>query len=256
MATWDDELYLRFAQYRTRAAADLLSGVPLDEAARLLDLGCGPGNSTALLLERWPDSWVIGVDSSPEMLARARRTVPQARFIEADLRQFKVAQKVDVLFSNAVLQWLSDHAHLVPHLYRQVAAGGTLAFGVSQTPDEPTHLAMEQVAGQFGISGVLGVQRVGPPDFYYRMLAPLSQSVEIWTTRYYHVMPDAAAIVAWVAGSGLRPYLAAIGPEREADFLAAYQEAIESAYPPMPDGHRLLSVPRLFVVATKPRRPR
>jgi trans-aconitate 2-methyltransferase len=252
VSTWDDELYLQFAEYRTRAAADLLSRIPLERAARVLDLGCGPGNSTELLLERWPESWVIGVDSSPEMLARATAAVPRARFVRADLRHYRVEQKVDVLFSNAVLQWLDDHEHLVPHLYHQVGRGGTMAFQVSQTPREPTHQLMVKVAAEYGVADVPGVQDVGEPEFYYDLLAGRSQSVEIWQTRYFHVMPDASAIVRWVAGSGLRPYLNALPENQQEQFLADYTNAVDRAYPPMADGSRLLAVPRLFVVATRP----
>src|SRR3954463_16393177 len=136
MPTWDAAQYLRFAGERTRPAVDLLARVPVDSPRSIADLGCGPGNSTALLRARWPDAEIVGVDSSPEMLRDARASGVRARFIEADITQWTPDEPYDLVFSNAVLQWIGDHESLVPRLFSFVRPGGVLAFQVPRNYDE------------------------------------------------------------------------------------------------------------------------
>ncbi|MDB4974371.1 MAG: trans-aconitate 2-methyltransferase [Myxococcaceae bacterium] len=253
MASWDDEQYLKFAQERTRPAQELLARVPVDKPQRVVDLGCGPGNSTELLSDRWPFAEVIGIDNSPEMLTRARRDLPTVDFIEADLRSYRPSEPVDVLFANAVLQWVPDHDTLIPALFESVRAGGALAFQVPNNYEEPSHRLMRELTGSFSerIAAVHRPILVGVPAYYYDRLAPYARHVDIWETTYEHVMPDAQAIVEWVQGTGLRPYLDALAGEERASYLAAYRSAIDGAYPPRADGKRLFSFSRLFVVALR-----
>lgn len=252
MSTWDDAQYLKFADERTRAARELLARVPLTDALRVVDLGCGPGNSTALLQARWPQAHITGVDNSAEMLARARRDLPALDWVEADLGGWQAAQPVDLLFANAVLHWLPRHETLLPRLLRMLRPGGVLALQMPANDDEPSHRLMRELPGpwQARLQQVGGRTQVAGPDFYYDVLAPHAARVDIWRTTYEQVMPDPAAIVEWVQGSGLRPYLDALPIEAERqDFLAAYSAAIDAAYPRRADGRRLFTFPRLFVVA-------
>lgn len=253
MPTWDEAQYLKFADERTRPARELLARVPLAAPRQVVDLGCGPGNSTALLRERWPEARLTGVDSSPEMLRRARADLPDVEWIEADLAQWRPAQSPDLLFANAVLQWLPNHAVLLPRLFAQLAPGGVLAVQMPDNFDEPSHAWMRKLPGAW--SSLLGSVRQGPRVLaaadYYDLLAPQARSVDIWHTRYEHVMADAAAIVEWVKGTGLRPYLEALPAEMRGDYERAYLAAIDEAYPPRADGRRLFSFPRLFLVAQR-----
>jgi trans-aconitate 2-methyltransferase len=253
MTSWDDEQYLKFADQRTRPARELLARVPLASARRVLDLGCGPGNSTALLRERWPDAWLTGVDSSAEMLERARKDQPNIEWIEADAGNFVPAEPVDVLFSNALLQWLPAHDVLVPRLLDQLRPGGVLAFQMPRNFSEPSHRLMRETPGPWAsrTAGVRSQSPVGSPSFYYDLLAPKARSVDVWQTTYEHVLADAAAIVDWVKGTGLRPYLDVLTPAERPHFLDAYTRGIDAAYPPRRDNQRLFSFPRLFVVAVR-----
>jgi trans-aconitate 2-methyltransferase len=260
MGVWNDQQYLKFADQRTRPAAELLARVPLLEAANVVDLGCGPGNSTALLVARFPGAQVIGIDNSREMLERAHKDVPGAAWIEADVGLYRAREPVDLLFANAVLHWLPDHAQLLPTLLEQVRPGGMLAVQMPRNFEEPSHRLMRETApaAESGIAGwadrlraVRALTPVSPPESYYDWLAPRAASVEIWQTNYQHVMADAGAIVEWVKGTGLRPYLDALPEAERAHFLERYTAGIDQAYPERADGRRLFNFPRLFIVATR-----
>lgn len=253
MPTWDDAQYLKFADERTRAARELLARVPLRDAAHVVDLGCGPGNSTALLRERWPAAQLTGVDSSPEMLERARRDQPDIEWALGDARTYMAASPLDVLFANAVLHWVPEHARVFPRLLRQLRGGGVLALQMPNNFAEPSHRLMRELPGPWSarLGAIHTRAPVGTPAFYYDVLAPHARAVDIWQTTYEHVMPNAAAIVEWVKGTGLRPYLEQLSPEERSPFLEAYTRAIDAAYPPRAGGARLFSFPRLFIVVVR-----
>jgi trans-aconitate 2-methyltransferase len=253
MARWNDAQYLKFGDERTRAARDLLARVPLERAERVVDLGCGPGNSTALLRERWPNARLSGIDNSPEMLERARRDLPTVEWILGDAASYRTSEPVDLLFADAVLHWLPDHATLFPALLEQVRQGGVLAVQMPHSFEEPSHRLMREVRARLlpGRKPVTAATPVAGAAFYYDLLAPRAAAVDIWRTTYEHVMPDAAAIVEWVKGTGLRPYLDDLTEGERTTYLDAYQAAIEIAYPAQVDGKRLFSFPRLFIVAVR-----
>jgi trans-aconitate 2-methyltransferase len=254
MPSWDHAQYLKFEDARTRPAAELLARVSLTAAELVVDLGCGPGNSTELLRARWPKAELVGMDSSADMLQRARQVLPDVRFEQADVRDYRSPRPCDVLFANAVLQWLPEHTHLLPQLFAQLRPGGVLALQMPDNWQEPSHRQMRELAERYGLSGSQVGARgdVLTPEVYYDLLVSnAATSVDIWRTRYEHVMPDAAAIVEWLRGTGLRPYLDALDAEPRAAFLRDYEREIERAYPPRADGRRLFSFPRLFVVATR-----
>lgn len=253
MPAWDDQQYLKFADERTRPARELLARVPVVEATRVVDLGCGPGNSTELLHARWPAARVTGVDSSPEMLARARHDWPQHEWLQADVKDFRADGPVDVLFANAVLHWLPEHEGLFPALLQQVRPGGALAVQMPESFHEPSHRLMRELDGPWSTRlKTLGARApVASAAAYYDLLSPRARHLDLWRTTYEHVVPDAAAIVDWVKGTGLRPYLDALDPGERPAFLDAYTRAIATAYPPRADGKRLFSFPRLFIVALR-----
>jgi trans-aconitate 2-methyltransferase len=249
MATWDHAQHLMFEAERTRPARELLARVQV-EAKTAVDLGWGPGNSTVLLCERYRDGHVVGVDSSPEMLARAREDLPALEFIEADVGSYR-PEPADPLCANAVFQWVPAHATVLPALMQCLKPGGVLAFQMPDNLDAPTHRLMREVEGPWSIAtrALNPRTHVGSPASYFDLLAPYASDVDIWRTTYEHVMPSPKAIVEWVKGTGLRPYLEAV-PDREA-YLAAYTRAVDAAYPAHHGGARLFSFPRLFVVARR-----
>ncbi|MGY0194763.1 trans-aconitate 2-methyltransferase [Leptothrix sp. BB-4] len=260
MTDWNDSLYLRFGDQRTRAAIDLLARVrpePPDAVREVVDLGCGPGNSTALLAARWLGARITGVDSSPAMLKAARLALPALDWVEADVATWQApgGRPVDVLFANAVLQWVPDHARLLPQLLRQVRPGGVLAVQMPANRDEPSHRWMRELPGPWSARlapAAEAMNHVLSAEAYHDLLAPLAAEIDQWDTRYQQVMADADAIVEWVRATGLRPFLDALADDAErADYLAAYRARIDAAYPVRADGRRLFGFPRRFIVVRR-----
>ncbi len=254
MPTWDPRQYLKFADHRLRPALDLLSQIQLDDPRLVFDLGCGPGNITRLLAERWPGARVVGIDSSADMLAKARREVPSVTFAEGDINSWTAPRPPQLLFSNAALHWLDGHAELLPRLLRQLAAGGLLAVQMPRNSDAPSHLLMHAAAAdgpwRTRLADVRSVLRsVETPDVYYRILAPITRRADIWETEYLHVLEGDNPVVEWTKGTGLRPYLDALEEPDRGGFLAAYAARVASAYPKQADGRTLLPFRRIFFVA-------
>lgn len=253
MHSWNAGQYLRFADERTRPALDLLARIEIAAPLRIVDLGCGPGNSTALLRERWPDAALEGLDVSPEMLAAARRDHPGIEFVAGDIGAWSPAGSYDVVFSNAALQWVGCHGELLPRLIAAVKPGGALAVQMPRNHDFATHALMRQVAAEGKwrdrLTGARDPSPVRPPEFYYDCLAPLSRRVILWETNYIQIMDGVAAIIAWLRGTGLGPFLGRLGPGEQRQFLERYERRLAAAFPPQADGKILLPYPRLFFIA-------
>jgi len=256
MADWSSSQYLKFADERTRAARDLLAQVPLATPRLVYDLGCGPGNSTELLIARYPEARVIGIDSSPDMLAKARRSYPQAHFVEGDVARWQPEQGSDLLFANAVFQWVPDHLAVLRRLLGTLPKGAVLAVQMPDNLDEPSHAAMRETAAEGPWAEKLGKlgrarDRLPSPATYYDALKPEAAQVEIWHTIYNHPLDGADGIVEWVKGTGLRPYIDPLDQDERKAYLARYRERIARAYPLARDGKALLRFPRLFIVCIK-----
>jgi trans-aconitate 2-methyltransferase len=251
---WSAQKYLQFEDERTRPARDLLAQVPLETPGKVVDLGCGPGNSTELLVRRWPDAEVAGVDSSPAMITEARKRLPGLDFSLADVAAWVPEAPVDVLFANAVLQWLPDHGKLLPRLFGLLAPGGVMAIQMPDNIGEPSHRLMRETAKAMPfVAKLANAARppLPPVGFYYDLLAPDAARVDVWHIAYNHPLADARAIVDWVSSTGLKPFLDPLGTDEQEQFLAAYSAGIAEAYPPRADGRVLLRFPRLFIVAQR-----
>ena len=253
---WSASTYLRFEDERTRPAADLLARVPVGEPKRVVDIGCGPGNSTELLVRRFPSAEVSGLDSSPDMLAAARKRLPDLAFEQADIAGWSPARAPDVVYANAALQWLPDHGTLFPRLLRLVAPGGALAVQMPDNLDEPSHATMREVARDADwaerLAGAAASRAaILSAEAYYDLLAPHASSVEIWRTTYLHPLDGAGAIAGWLKSTGLRPYLDPLSEAERSAFLARYVERVGPFYPERAGGKSLLRFPRLFIVAVR-----
>ncbi|QXI25988.1 trans-aconitate 2-methyltransferase [Pseudomonas vanderleydeniana] len=253
--TWSAKQYSTFEAERTRPVRDLVAAIPTRDVRVAVDLGCGPGNSTEVLAERFPEARVTGMDSSDDMLVSARARLPGLSFELADIATWNPDQAFDVILANASLQWLPDHASLYPRLVSRLASGGSLAV---QTPDnmqEPSHRLAREVAAEGPWAAKIGAVRHPPRHdaaFYYELLKPHCASVDVWRTTYHHPLAGGhAAVVEWFKGSALRPYLAPLDEAEKAAYLERYLAAISEAYPALPDGSVLLPFPRLFVVASR-----
>ncbi|MGI9383923.1 MAG: trans-aconitate 2-methyltransferase [Methyloligellaceae bacterium] len=256
MGDWDAPQYMKFEDERTRPAADLLARVPVSDPKHVVDLGCGPGNSTELLVHRFPQAQTMGVDNSPDMVAKARARLPDVRFEEADIGAWQPQAPVDLLYSNAVLHWLPDHATLFPKLAAFLETGGCLAVQMPDTLGEDVHLLAREVAANGPWSGKLastGKARATIASFEdtYAWLSTTCSHVDIWQTIYVHPLDGAEAIVAWIKSTGLRPFLDPLDADEQAAFLDRYTVEIADAYPRLPDGKALLRFPRRFVVAVR-----
>ena len=247
---WSAKQYLKFADERTRPPRDLLAQVPLDSPRRIADLGCGPGNSTELLIERFPDADVIGVDSSPDMLRQARAQFPSLRFVEADLSTWMPESDTDLLFGNAVFHWVPGHPKVLARLLQSLPSGGVLAVQMPDNTNEPALMLMEKVAASLGQSNAAR-NDLPRPESYYDLLRPLCSHIDIWHTHYNHIIESHHGVVEWFKGSGMRPFLAPLSAAMRETFLANYTDEIRSAYPARFDGKVMLKFPRLFILAIR-----
>jgi trans-aconitate 2-methyltransferase len=256
MNDWSARQYLKFEDDRTRPSRDLLAQVPLDRAERVFDLGCGPGNSTELLIERFPDAEVIGLDASADMLRRARERLPGRSFVQGDLSTWIPPKRADLLFANAVFQWVPDHPAVLKRLLESLPPGAVLAVQMPDNTKEPALALMREVGERGPYAGHPALEHatrgdLPTPGDYYNRLRPLARHLDVWHIVYNHVMAGPEAIVEWFKGSALRPFLDALDDRARAEFLADYTARIAKAYPARDDGKVLLRFPRLFIVASR-----
>ena len=250
---WNAQQYEKFDAERTLPVRDLVARISLDPVRSMIDLGCGPGKSTSVLRDRWPDADITGLDNSPEMIAAAQKTCPGERWVSGDIAEWASAgnQTFDLVFSNAALHWVPNHKALFPQLLER--SRGAFAAQMPANFNGPAHELMREMAlsppwrPSFPQLPQWHSRR---PEFYYDLLAPLSSRLDVWETEYVHVMPDATAIVEWFKGTGLRPYLDALGSSEDRErFTADYVAGIRERYQARPDGRVLFPFRRTFLVA-------
>lgn len=252
--TWDPAQYARFATPRLRPALDLLQRVPALAPRCVYDLGCGSGDITRLLAERWPDADVWGVDDSETMLS-ASTPHPRIRWTRQPLQEFRSGGNADLIFSNAALHWLPDHASLFPALVRQLRPGGVLAVQIPRNFDQPSHTLIATAAREgpwrAHLEHLIKPSPVGDAHFYYELLAPLAAELDIWETRYLHVLQGDDPVKEWTKGTWLRPFLDALQEPDRAAFEARYALLLREAYPRDASGKTTFEFNRLFMVMRK-----
>lgn len=257
--SWDPTQYRRFADERSRPAFDLLDRIDHRHPAKVVDLGCGVGDQARTMKDRWPDASVIGVDHSPEMLAKAAESGGDVEWLAADIATWSPTAPIDILYSNAALHWIPDHQTLFPRLVSWLAPGGVLAVQMPLSWWEPSHVLMREVLRTGGPAGKpigpkdlwsqLSRKWVAEPVVYFDLLASLVETLDIWTTRYFQVLGGPDPVFEWVKGTGLRPVLDTLDGQELDTFLAHYRERLRDAYPPRPDDTTIYPFPRLFIVA-------
>ena len=259
-ADWNPDLYRRHAGPRLQPALDLMARIDAASPRSVVDLGCGTGGVTRILAERWPEAQVTGLDSSAAMLAKARAgtPVPGVTWLEADIASWRPEGELDVVYSNAALHWVADHASLFPRLVSTLAPGGTLAVQMPKSWDQPSHRLMRDVldSGEIGPLGDAALrERMGrPPTLepgdYLDLLQRPDRRVELWITEYVHVLEGEDPVLEWVTATGLRPVLDALGEPELGRFLAEYRRRLREAYPRRADGTTLFPFRRLFLRVT------
>jgi trans-aconitate 2-methyltransferase len=270
---WSANQYLKFNTQRTRPVHDLIAQIKphiTGPSPRIYDLGCGPGNSTSALLTAFPDAKITGMDSSPDMLKKASATLPDVEFIQEDLATFRPSDQPDLLFSNAVFHWLRSPTRIptLVRLFKTLKPGGVLAIQVPDNYFEPSHASMRDAAamqsqpwsryfaetqeGKANYDNRPELDRIESPMEIYDALMPHASDVDVWKTKYNHVLDDAKAIVEWVKGTGLQPFLNLIEEEEaKKAYLANYEQRLKEKYVKLVDGKVMLGYPRLFVIAVR-----
>ncbi len=257
---WDPDRYLRYRELRNRPALELLNRVSSTSPALVVDLGCGTGRIARAMRDRWPDARVVGIDRSAKMLTAAAETGGDVQWLNSDIAEWTPDSPVDVLYSNAALQWLPDHQTLLPKLVSFLAPGGVLAVQMPLGWSEPSHALMRDTLE----SGGPGRSPLGPEDLrnrlsrrwvaepidYHDLLTPLAALLDIWTTRYLQVLQGPEPVFEWVKGTGLRPILDTLEEPELETFLTGYRKRLVEAYPRRSDGTTIYPFPRLFIVAT------
>ena len=257
---WDPGQYRKFSDHRLRPALELLDRVPLASPRVIYDLGCGTGEVTRIIAERWPSAAVYGLDNSAQMLQKAGGEPGPVRWIEGDVRDWRPDEPPDLIYSNAALQWVGEHEQLVPRLFGLLREGGCLAVQMPLSWDAPSHRLMRQTLADGGPGGTaLGTPElaravarkwVADAEEYYDLLATGATSLDVWETEYLHVLEGEDPVLEWVKGTGLRPILNGLDDAEREAFLAEYRRRLRAAYPARPDGRTLYPFRRLFIVGT------
>ena len=258
---WNSAQYDRFSSPRLRPALELLDRIEIDDPRLVYDLGCGSGEITVLLAERYRAARVVGLDSSTDMLEEARKRAGSARWEEADIGGWKPPTAVDLIYSNAALQWLANHETLFPRLLAELERGGILAVQMPLSWPQPSHRLMRETLEGGGENGAaLGSEAlrselarpwVLDSSDYYRILAPHASALDVWTTEYLHVLEGEEPVLEWVKGTGLRPILNGLDAGELEQFLRLYRSALQETYPRQSDGTTLYPFRRLFLVARR-----
>jgi len=254
VTTWEPQTYLRYADIRFRAGLDLIARIPKSEYPTIYDLGCGTGHLTRILADTFPNSKVVGIDSSPEMLAEARREFPTLAWQQDDISSWRPVAAPDLIYTNAALQWVPDHETLLPSLLNKLRPGGVLAMQVPRHFESPSHLGLKELVMQSEWRAKLEpllLTPIPPPETYWRWLSPHARNLDVWETIYLQVLDGEDPVVNFMRGTALRPFLSVLSKREAGKFIDAFAERMTAAYPAQPNGQTLFPFRRLFLVAQR-----
>jgi trans-aconitate 2-methyltransferase len=252
---WNPQQYLKFSGHRLRPAVDLLMRIPDFAVRTVADLGAGAGNVTRLIKERWPDAAVTAVEGSAEMVVAGTKAAPDVVWLHQDLASWRPRQSSDLVYSNAALHWLPNHAALFPALMQTVAPGGVFAVQMPRNFTAPSHLLIAETAlkgpWRSQVEHLVTPPPVGEPGYYHGLLAPHAQAIDIWETEYLQVLEGNNPVKEWTKGTWLTRYMDVLDAQEKAAFEAAYGERVAKAYPKNAAGQTLFPFRRLFIVAQR-----
>jgi trans-aconitate 2-methyltransferase len=256
MNDWNPELYLRYENERTLPSRDLISRIAVTNPSDIIDMGCGPGNSTRVLRERWPGARILGLDNSPDMIRKAKEAYPRGQWILADAAVWKPDRKCDIVFSNATLQWIPGQEIVIRTFFDALNSSGALAVQVPADDGSPLRRAVLRVAGTGDWKDRMEGcdRRIAYHDetYYYDQLSPLARRIEIWNTTYFHRMAGHPDLVDWYASTGMKPFLDRLsGGDSKREFQSRVLEECRDGYPPQGDGCVLFPFKRIFFIAYK-----
>lgn len=255
MSDWNADLYLKFQQERTQPAIDLAQRIDLPDPKKILDIGCGPGNSTRVLKQRYPNAHILGVDNSQTMIETARRDRPDLEFdiCDAAVDLPHLQGGYDVVFSNACIQWLPDHRRVIPDMLNLLIPGGILAVQTPMNYEEPIHLIIERLISSPKWSPFFPIHRIFfnlLPEEYFNLLSEHASSFALWKTIYYHHLGSHTDILTWYRSTGLKPYLDQLPGDLKPEFEQVVFAEIVKAYPAQSNGQIIFRFPRFFIIAT------
>jgi trans-aconitate 2-methyltransferase len=257
MREWDPDQYLQFKGERTQPSIDLVARIPMDDPKTVIDIGCGPGNSTQILLKRWPFADVVGVDKSEKMIQRARRDYPHQKWVVGDAATFEAPLPFDIVFSNAAIHWIPQHDMLLRRLFRMLRGNGILAVQVPANQESPLYRAILRVSE----SGKWSAYTKGRESaiiynsvaYYYGQLVSYAEDVVLWETVYYHIMNSHQDLIEWYQSTAMKPFLDSLpSDESREEFKGEVLAACKASYPLQRDGKLLYPFKRLFFTARKP----
>ncbi len=256
MGDWNSEQYLKFKKERTQPSFDLAEKIEAVNPKRIIDIGCGPGNSTAVLKKQFPDAYILGVDFSPNMIEKAKTDYPDMDFMLFDAEKDfdKLNGNFDIVFSNACIQWIPNHRKLLTEMMGVLNSGGVLAVQIPFQFDQPMHKAIQQVAAGVKWKEIIPFERVFnilSENEYFDILCELSSDFTMWKTVYFHRMPSQFSIIEWYRATGLKPYLDILSDKMKAEFENDVFEKIKPFYPVQQNGEVIFRFPRLFFTAVK-----
>jgi len=255
MAKWNSEQYLKFKHQRTQPAIDLAKRIPVEHPNHILDIGCGPGNSTSVLKEIFPQAHILGVDSSEDMIRKAKESYPDINFKLCDVTtETDNLEKYDIIFSNACLQWIPNHKEFIPILFNKLNENGVLAVQIPINGQETLFQIMNAVISEphWGFSSMhMETNETLPPQEYFDILSSCTENFDIWETVYYHNMPSVEAMVEWIKGTRLRPYLNALDNAKAAKLEQEITKRAATVYDTQKNGEIIFKFRRFFFVASK-----
>jgi trans-aconitate 2-methyltransferase len=256
MQDWDPEQYLHFKRERTQPSIDLVARINIDDPKTIIDIGCGPGNSTQVLLNRWPNAVIVGLDNSEKMIERARKDYPNQKWIVGDASKFEINQAYDITFSNAAIHWIQNHDVLIPRLFQLVKKNGVLAVQVPVNHESPLYKMIERTSHNRKWSALTaGYEQVityHDAEYYYNTLVSLTQTITIWETTYYHILNSHQELIEWYRSTAMKPILERLQTEKNrAEFEAEILSESKKYYPMQRDGRIIYPFKRLFFTAFK-----